>query len=115
MAMPSPLRPAARAKPCDVLPLADDVRVLVIDAGFSTLPPNKAVKRVAEVECDTIREMVDETDATVILVCGAPPHIKRENQGIDVTFPFCWYKIPYTLMDNNENKEILFLEIVFDT
>ena len=80
--MPSP----RSAKPCDVLPLADDVRVLVIDAGFSTLPPNKAVEQVPEVEWDTIREMVGETDATVILVCGAHPHIKREDQGIDVAF-----------------------------
>ena len=99
----------------DVLPLADDVRVLVIDAGFSTLPPNKAVKQVPEVEWDTIREMVNETDATVILVCGAAPHIKREDQGNDVAFPFCWYKIPYTLMENNENKDSLVLEMVFDT
>ena len=113
--MPSPLSPAAPARPCDVLPLADYVRVLVIDAGFSTLPPNKAVEPVPEVEWDSIREMVDETDATVILVCGAPPHIKREDQGNDVTFPFCWYKIPYTLVENNENKDILFLEILFDT
>ena len=79
--MPSPLSPAARAKPCDVLPLADDVRVLVIDAGFSTLPPNKGVAPVPEVEWDSVREMVDETNATVILVCGAAPHIKREDQG----------------------------------
>ena len=76
--MPSPLSPAARAKPCDVLPLADDVRVLVIDAGFPTLPPNEAVEQVPEVEWDTIREMVDETDATVILVSGAPPHTLNE-------------------------------------
>ena len=84
------------AKPCDVLPLADDVRVLVIDAGFSTLPPNEAVEQVPEVEWDTRREMVDETDATVILVCGAAP-IHKENGtmiGNDVIFPFCWYKIP---------------------
>ena len=84
--MPSP----CSAKPCDVLPLADDVRVLVIDAGFSTLPPNKAVAPVPEVEWDSVREMVDETNATVILVCGAAPN----DQGNDVTFPFCWYKIP---------------------
>ena len=104
------------AKPCDVLPLADDVRVLVIDAGFSTLPPNKAVKQVPEVEWDTIREMVNETEATVIFVCGAAPiYSNRDDQGIDVAFPFCWYKIPYTLMEHNENKDSLFLEMVFDT
>ena len=73
------------------------------------------MEQVPEVEWDTISEMVDETDATVILVCGAPPHIKREDQGIDVAFPFCWYKIPYTLMENNENKDSLVLEMVFDT
>jgi hypothetical protein len=67
---------------CDVLPLADDVRVLVIDAGFSTLPPSCAVAPVPEVEWDCVREMVDETNATVILVCGA---LGSVDQGHDVT------------------------------
>ena len=39
----------------------------------------------------------------------------EKDQGIDVTFPFCWYKVPYTLMENNENKDRLVLEKVFYT
>ena len=78
MATPS----SSESMPCDVLPLADDVRVLVIDAGFSTLPPNKAVAPVPEVEWDSVREMVDETNVTVILVCGA---VGSVDQGNDVT------------------------------
>ena len=77
MATPS----SSESKPCDVPPLADDVRVLVINAGFSTLPHNRAVAPVPEVEWDSVREMVDETNATVILVCGAAPN----DQGNDVT------------------------------
>jgi hypothetical protein len=32
------------------------------------------VAPVPEVEWDSVREMVDETNATVILVCGAAPN-----------------------------------------
>ena len=79
---------------------------------FLTLPHNRAVAPVPEVKWESVREMVVETNATMILVCGA---LGRYDQGHHVTLSVLLPKIkklPNTLMGNSKNEYFLVLYMV---
>jgi hypothetical protein len=94
---------------CEKLYPAGEVRFLVVDAGYSSLPPNKFnrfEKTLTDVDWESVRETVEESEIGIVLACGAPHGMESE---LEEMFPeYAVYETTnfwstnYSLVDRKE-------------